>query len=239
MNTKMTEKLRTLLAAFVIAAVLYLFYRSLWALILLPPGFILYRRMRKNDLKQKRSDRLALEFRDMLESLIGLLRVGYSMENALQECLQEMLLMHGEQSPIGQELKLMTSSLQVGFTIEQAFQEFALRSSVKDIETFAAVYSIAKKAGGDMVEILSRTSDNLAGRVQTRSEIAVLISSKKLEQNIMTLIPVGIILYMEVTSQGMLEPLYGNPLGVLIMTICLGIYLFSMWMGRRIIRIDV
>jgi len=239
MNTRMTEKLRTLLAAFVIAAVLYLFYRSLWALILLPPGFILYRRMRKNDLKQKRSDRLALEFRDMLESLIGLLRVGYSMENALQECLQEMLLMHGEQSPICQELKLMTSSLQVGFTIEQAFQEFALRSSVEDIETFAAVYSIAKKAGGDMVEILSRTSDNLAGRVQTRSEIAVLISSKKLEQNIMTLIPVGIILYMEVTSQGMLEPLYGNPLGVLIMTICLGIYLFSMWMGRRIIRIDV
>jgi len=239
MNTRMTEKLRTLLAAFVIAAVLYLFYRSLWALILLPPGFILYRRMRKNDLKQKRSDRLALEFRDMLESLIGLLRVGYSMENALQECLQEMLLMHGEQSPICQELKLMTSSLQVGFTIEQAFQEFALRSSVEDIETFAAVYSIAKKAGGDMVEILSRTSDNPAGRVQTRSEIAVLISSKKLEQNIMTLIPVGIILYMEVTSQGMLEPLYGNPLGVLIMTICLGIYLFSMWMGRRIIRIDV
>jgi len=239
MNTRMTEKLRTLLAAFVIAAVLYLFYRSLWALILLPPGFILYRRMRKNDLKQKRSDRLALEFRDMLESLIGLLRVGYSMENALQECLQEMLLMHGEQSPICQELKLMTSSLQVGFTIEQAFQEFALRSSVEDIETFAAVYSIAKKAGGDMVEILSRTSDNLAGRVQIRSEIAVLISSKKLEQNIMTLIPVGIILYMEVTSQGMLEPLYGNPLGVLIMTICLGIYLFSMWMGRRIIRIDV
>jgi len=239
MNTRMTEKLRTLLAAFVIAAVLYLFYRSLWALILLPPGFILYRRMRKNDLKQKRSDRLALEFRDMLESLIGLLRVGYSMENALQECLQEMLLMHEEQSTICQELKLMTSSLQVGFTIEQAFQEFALRSSVEDIETFAAVYSIAKKAGGDMVEILSRTSDNLAGRVQIRSEIAVLISSKKLEQNIMTLIPVGIILYMEVTSQGMLEPLYGNPLGVLIMTICLGIYLFSMWMGRRIIRIDV
>ena len=239
MKARTTERLRTFLAAAVIAAVLYLFYHSLWALLLLPAGMIIYRRARRIDLMQQHSDRLGLEFKDMLESLIGSLRVGYSMENALKECLQEMILMHGEEAPICQELKLMLSSLRLGITAEQTFQEFAVRSAVEDIETFAAVYSIAKKAGGDMVEILERTSNNLSGRVETRNEIAVLISSKRLEQNIMTLIPVGIILYMEVTSQGLLDPLYGNPLGVLIMTMCLGIYLAAMWLGRKIIRIEV
>lgn len=239
MKVRTGERFRTFLAAAVIAAVLYLFYHSFWALLLLPGGLVMYRRMRKKDLMHERSDRLALEFKDMLESLTASMRVGYSMENALKECLQEMILMHGEHAPICQELKQMLSGFRLGFTAEQVFQEFAARSAVEDIETFAAVYSIAKKAGGDMVEILTRTSNNLAGRVETRNEIAVLISSKKLEQTIMTLIPVGIIVYMEVTSRGLLDPLYGNPLGVFIMTVCLGIYLAAIWIGRRIIRIEV
>jgi len=239
MKAGATERFRTILAVIIIAGVLYLFYHSFWALLLLPAGIVIYRRIRRKDLKRQHSDLLALEFLDMLESLIASLRVGYSMENALKECLQEMILMHGEDAPICRELRLMLSSFRLGFTAEQAFQEFAARSAVEDIETFAAVYSIAKKAGGDMVEILTRTSNNLSGRVETRSEIAVLISSKKLEQNIMTLIPVGIILYMEMTSQGLLDPLYGNLPGVLIMTACLSIYLAAMWLGRKIIRIEV
>lgn len=44
---------------------------------------------------------------------------------------------------------------------------------------------------------------------------------------------------MQVTSSGFLDVLYHNLPGVLVMTGCLGVYLFSFRMGRKIVRIQV
>ena len=48
-----------------------------------------------------------------------------------------------------------------------------------------------------------------------------------------------IILYLQLTSPGFLEVLYGNPFGVCAMTVCLGIYGLSYWLGKRIVDIEV
>lgn len=49
----------------------------------------------------------------------------------------------------------------------------------------------------------------------------------------------GNIIYLKLTSPGFLGVLYGNPFGICAMTICLGIYSFSYWLGRRIVDIEV
>ena len=239
MSRKQMERIRTILAAAMIFGLLYLFYRTIWIFPLVIPGMVVYRRARRKELEQQRADTLGIQFRDMLESLAASLRVGYSTENALGECLREMQLMYGEDSVICEELKQMLNQFRLGMTAEEVFREFARRSRVDDIDTFASVFSIAKRAGGDMVDLIKRTSDNIAGRIDTRSEIAVLVSSRLLEQRIMTLIPAVMIVYMDLTSDGLLDPLYGNAAGVLIMTVCLAIYLAAMLLGRKMVRIDV
>lgn len=239
MKLKQTERLRTLLVAAGMACMLYLFYRSFWVMPLILPGMVVYRKIRKKELQQIRTDVLGRQFRDMLESLAASLRVGYSMENALKECVGEMELMYGVHSEICEELAVMLNQFHLGMSAEDVFRDFAGRSRAEDIATFAAVYSIAKQAGGDMVEIIRRTSDSIAGRIETRNEIAVLISSRKLEQTIMTLIPAGMIVYIDLTSGGLLDPLYGNPVGILIMTVCLAVYILAMLLGKKLVQIDV
>lgn len=239
MNQKQTERIRTIAVLTGIFGVLYLFYRSLWALPLLIPCFIVYRKIRREDLSRQRAITLGTQFRDMLKSLAASLRVGYSTENALKECEQEMELMYGRDCVICEELRQMQNQFCIGLSAEEVFLEFARRNEVEDIDTFASVFSIAKRAGGDMVGIVERTSDNIAGRIDTRNEIAVLVSARQLEQRIMTLIPVGMILYMDLTSDGLLDPLYGNLPGILIMTVCLGIYAASILIGRKIVQIEV
>lgn len=59
------------------------------------------------------------------------------------------------------------------------------------------------------------------------------------EQLVMSMVPGVMILYMQVTSRGFLDVLYHNLPGVLVMTGCLGVYLFSFRMGRKIVRIQV
>ena len=239
MRKETLEKAKDILGVIVIFAVLYLFYRSMWVLTLLLPCVMVFRKERRKEKEHQRKAVLNAQFKDMLESLSASLRVGYSMENALKECASEMAVTHGEDSPICEELNLMLNQISIGMSVEHIFREFAMRSSVEDIDTFASVFSIAKRTGGDMVAIIRKTSDSIAGKIDTRSEIAVLISSKRLEQNIMTMIPIGIILYIDLTSGGLLDPLYGNFTGVVIMSICLAVYGAAVLLGRKLIRIEV
>lgn len=69
-------------------------------------------------------------------------------------------------------------------------------------------------------------------------EIEVCISGKRMEQMIMSLMPGAMILYMQLTSQGFMDVLYHNVAGIVV-TVCLGIYCLSFWMGRKIVRISV
>ena len=219
--------------------ILYLFYRSMWVLTLLLPCIAVYRRISKNDNENKYRALLNVQFKDMLDSLAASLRAGYSIENALKECLREMTAVHGEDSPICKELKLMINQVSIGVPVEIVFKEFAIRSHVEDIDTFASVFSIAKRTGGDMVEIVNRTAGDIGSKIDTQNEISVLISARKLEMRIMMLIPAAIILYIDLTSSGLLDPLYGNLKGVIIMTVCLMIYGAAVLLGRKLTDIEV
>ena len=113
------------------------------------------------------------------------------------------------------------------------------RSGIEDVENFAAVFYTAKRTGGDMNRIIQTSARMLGDKIDVRKEIETTLAAKKAEQMIMSLMPAGIILYLKLTSPGFLSVLYGNFFGMCAMTLCLGIYVLSYWLGRRIVDIEV
>lgn len=222
-----------------LALILYLFYKSVFAFLLLIPGGIIYHRYHKKEMLKKYRQTLNRQFKDALLAIAGALRAGYSMENALAESLTEMNQMYGSQSPICQELKTMNVQLGLGISMEKVFIDFAERSGVADIETFSAVFGIAKRTGGDLVEIIQKTSSDIASKIDTANEIAVVVRSKRLERNIMVLMPPLIILYIDLSAGSILAPLYEGILGRIIMTVCLAAYIGAFFLSRRIMDIEV
>lgn len=221
------------------ALILYLFYKSVFAFVLMVPAVIFFHRYNKKLLAEKYRELLNLEFKDSLLSFSSALRAGYSMENAIKESREEMLRMHGENALICKELEIIQNQLSLGIPLETAFDDFAKRSQSEDIETFAAVFEIAKRTGGDLVEILQKTSSDIASKIDTRNEISVVIRSKRLEQNIMALMPPFIILYIDLSAGSILTPLYETVLGRVVMTICLAVYIAAYFLSRRIMKIEV
>ena len=78
-----------------------------------------------------------------------------------------------------------------------------------------------------------------ARKNQEKTVKRMMAYQKKAEQMVMSLMPAGIIIYLKLTSPGFLSVLYGNPFGIAAMTVCLGIYGFSYWLGRKIVDIEV
>ena len=98
---------------------------------------------------------------------------------------------------------------------------------------------ISRRTGGNLGKIIEKMSRIIGEKIRVEREIDVSIAGKKMEQLVMSLVPGGMIIYMQITSEGFLDVLYHNLLGNMVMTVCLGIYFFSFRLGRKIVRISI
>ena len=89
------------------------------------------------------------------------------------------------------------------------------------------------------MEIIRNAVRQMGEKIDVEREITPLVSGKKLELKIMTMIPLGMVLYMKISFPEFLDVLYGNIAGVIIMSICLLVYVEANEMGRRIVEIEV
>lgn len=217
----------------------YLCYRSWWAFVAILPGSFWYIKWKKKRKGEKRRQNLCYHFRDVLQGLLTAIRAGYSMEHAVQECRKELEQMYGKEEDLVKELVYMEHQLQVGVPVEKLFMDLGKRSGVEDILNFGEIFVIARRSGGNLGEIMEQMARVLGEKIRVQREIEVCISGKRMEQMIMSLVPGGMILYIQLTSQGFMDVLYHNVFGGLVMTGCLILYLFSFWMGRKIVRISI
>ncbi len=233
------DKIKELITYAVSAFILYMFFRSLFAFLFLPVMIYFYHRYYKKQLIQKKNEKMNLQFKDAIKALAAALRAGKSAENALKESLREMLVIYGTEEPISREMTIMVNQVSFGIPLEKALEDFALRNPVEDIHTFVSVFQIAKRTGGDLVEIIQNTAESISDKIDTRNEISVVIHSKKLEQKIMSVMPLGILCYIQLAAPDMLTPLYGNVKGLLIMLVCLLIYGAAYFLSVKIMDIEV
>ena len=117
--------------------------------------------------------------------------------------------------------------------------DFAERSGLEDIKSFADVFLEARASGGELMKIIARTADVISEKIRIRQDILTSTASRRLEQNMMSAVPFGIVLYLEFTSRGFFDVLYETMTGRGIMTGCLAAYIGAMVWGRKILDISV
>lgn len=220
-------------------AIIYLFYRSVFMLIFAVPVTVFFMRWKKRQCIRQRKKRLNYQFRDALTSLSTAVQAGYSVENAVSACAKDMQRLYGEEADILKEFRYMESQQRISVPVEELFLDLGARSGIEDIENFASVFYTAKRTGGDLNRVIQKTARMLGDKIDVRQEIETTLAAKKSEQMIMSVMPAGIIFYLQLTSPGFLSVLYGNPFGVCAMSLCLGIYGTAYWLGRKIVDIEV
>ena len=67
----------------------------------------------------------------------------------------------------------------------------------------------------------------------------MVLEAKKMEQNMMSIIPCLILFYVQTVSPGFLDGMYHNPTGIAIMTAALAVYAGAVFWGRKIVDIEV
>ena len=222
-----------------IGIISYLFYGTWICTILFSPYLIWYIKSWEKQLVKKKQSKFRLQFKEAIQSLSAALNVGYSVENAMRETIKDLKGIYKKDDMILREFSYMIRQLQMNVSVETVLQDFAQRTADEDVQTFVTVFNMAKRSGGDTMEIIRNAVRQMGEKIDVEREITTLVSGKKLELKIMTMIPLGMVLYMKISFPEFLDVLYGNIAGVIIMSICLLVYLVAYEMGRRIVEIEV
>lgn len=237
--TKRQKSAYIILAAGVTVFFALFFYRSFKAIPFMLPIGVFYLVNQERKKTKENQERLRQEFKDAVLTIAANLRAGYAVENAFRETMQEMKMLYGKEAPVYQEFYKIVQGMVNNLSIEYLIGQFARESNIEEIQEFADIFSIAKRSGGNLTEIINETAALISEKIEVEKEIQVLLTEKKLEQNIMSMVPFAIILYVSMASAGYFDALYVTWTGRIFMTVCLAIYIAACFLGDKIMEIQI
>lgn len=211
----------------------FLFYNSpIVFLILLPAMMIYIKYAKKGYISQYQRER-KLQFREAMISMYALIAAGYSLESAIRSVPGELALCYEKDTWIIRSFEKMAEKLKMNVSAQKCLEDFAEESGDEDITSFYEVICIAKRYGGSMSVIIKMAIDKISRRIETECEIMTMMAGRKNEFMIMACVPAGIILYMRLSSPELMEVLYTQAAGRVVMTICLAVYTAAVLWGKR------
>ncbi len=184
-------------------------------------------------LRVKRKNRLIQQLPDCLDALVGALRSGLSLPQALS------LLAEQLPAPSNQEFGLIVRKLRLGMSIDEALLEFEQRVASLEHMMFTTCMRISREVGGNLTEALERLADTIRKKITMEGKIAALTSQGKLQGIVVGCLPLLMMWALSSIEPEAMQPLFHTwlgygVLGVIAMLECLGFVLI-----RKIVRIDV
>ena len=182
---------------------------------------------------EKRKMRLRTQFYDLLEAMSVSMRAGNPPYKALISAREDLMLLYPEKSDIIQELDLIIGKFNNAMPLSEAFSDFADRSGLEDIESFASIYATIEGKSGKANEIIRETQEIIADKMSIEMEIDTMMTGAKSEANIMLFMPLGILLILGYMGQGFMDAIYTTPVGRLTATFGLAMFVVSFVLTQK------
>lgn len=188
-------------------------------------------------LLEKRQERLSNQFRDMLEALSTAIGSGEVAYQAFRSARKSLTEQYSEKTELVQELDKILQGVDSNINLEDSLLDFAKRSGLEDIQTFANVFAISYRKGGDMKEIIRNTYQILNDKMEIDREIRTMTTSSRTEMNMMLCMPVLIKLFLNTSGSSLMSG--GGALSFLATTGALVLFALAYVVGRKVCAIKL
>ena len=189
--------------------------------------------LRTEQLRKKRIGKLRKQFVEFLSALTTSLSSGMNVTDSLYSALQDLTVQFTEKSLIVQEVNEILAGIENNVDVETMLQNFGERSGISDVSNFAKVFSVCFRTGGNLKEIVRRTSDVISEKVAISEEIETKLTSNKTQFKAMNVIPIILVLMLR-TMSSQFAASFASIIGVIAMTIAVGIFIAAYRIGTKI-----
>lgn len=193
--------------------------------LLLPEAVVAYMRY---DMDRKFEERYARS----LEQLGASLRAGLSIRRAVED-VAECKFVH---ETMRARYAKLSSDLQMGLTVGEAFQRFADGTNSQDAADVALAIDVQNTVGGHEAEVIMEVAKDIRNRIMLRREIKSIFSSTSSMVWMMDFIAPGIILWFLFANRNYVEIYFSSPVYMALFIIFLGLISIGIIINHTILK---
>lgn len=220
-------------ATILITAIAYLLSRNLFIAFLAAVACLFGPTVLHRRLGVRRRNRLVLQLPDCLDALVGALRSGLSLPQALA------LLSEQLPAPSNQEFGLVVRKLRLGMALDEVLVEFERRIPTQEHIMFTTCMRISREVGGNLTEALERLADTIRKKIMMEGKIAALTSQGKLQGIVVACLPLFVMWALSSIEPDAMQPLFHSWLGYGVLGVIAMLEILGFVLIRKIVRIDV
>lgn len=187
-------------------------------------------------LRVKRDRRLASfnqKLPDALDLISRALRAGHSISAAIEIVAEEGV------EPVRSEFAEVHKQQNFGIPHRDALLQLGRRVPSADLQVVITAMLVQKETGGNLVEILDRTTAVLRDRVRIQGEVRVRTAQGRLTGWILCLLPIVMFCLISLTNPGYADILLNDPVGRKLAYLGIGMMAVGGLVIRKIVRIRV
>lgn len=184
-------------------------------------------------LKERRRRQLIQQLPDTLDALVGALRSGMSLQQALGMMAEQL------PKPSSQEFGLVVRKLRMGVVIDDVLEELEQRIASAEYTMFTTSMRIAREVGGNLTESLERLADTMRRKLAMEDKIKALTSQGKIQGIIVGLLPLFLMWALSIMEPEAMAPLFNSWLGYGVLAVIFMLEFVGFILIRKIVRIDV
>lgn len=170
---------------------------------------------------------------DSIDLMSRALKAGHSVSSAIEVVAQQAL------EPVASEFTEVFRSQNFGLPFRDALTQLADRVPSKDLRFVVTAMLVQKETGGNLTEILDRTTHVIRERMRIHGEIRTKTAQGRLTGAILAALPIILGVLINFADPGYARPLFTDPLGRKLLYAGGGMISIGAFIISRIVKIEV
>ena len=193
---------------------------------LLPFGWVVFKRSRRFSAFEK-------NLPEALDLMVSGLRAGHSLIAAMG------LVGREQPDPVGGEFKMCFEEQNYGLELKSAVENLVERVPIQDLRIVATAIMIQKESGGNLAEVLDKTSHVIRERFRLKRQIMVHTAQGRLTGLVLTCLPIVLGIGIYFVDPDMISILWHRQIGIDMMWGAAGLIMLGGFVIWKIVNIDV
>lgn len=170
---------------------------------------------------------------DMIITIVGSLRAGYSFVQAMKTVSEE------SESPVKDEIIIFLKEINYGITMEDALNNLKARMPSNDLDLMIQAILIQRQVGGNLSLILEVIVKTIRERNELDRHVRALIAQGKLSGKVVGLLPVFIFVVLSLVNPEYMEPFTKSTLGIILLGVGAVMEIIGFIIMNKLAKIEV
>ena len=182
----------------------------------------------RSNRETRRSRAFTDQLPDALQMVIGSLRSGFSLQQALDAVTRD-----SPPGPVTQEFGRAVAETRIGADLADAIERVAERTGNADLGWAVMAIRIQRETGGNLAEVLETTVQTIRERDRLRRHVRALSAEGRLSAYILVGLPIVVGAWMFVARREYMSPLWTTGIGlVMLISAVVLVVVGALWMAR-------